>query len=207
MRRKLTKQEKFDIDIIYRPYLIEYRNRFKRTPYKYWYELEKLSHLRVLEIFSENLSHYFENKDKDEFYLFLSDYEDLLNWKKILPLIINMGLHYKDLVNCIDLFKEHLDSESWTQLSCNYSCYNDENFIRRFKDKIDWKIITRNHRWDNLDFILEMKDYIDIYYIFKNIDISGDVKCFVIPYIEEHFEDMIKYAIVKEKEYDELGNN
>jgi len=207
MRRKLTKQEKFDIDLFYRPYLIDRRNKITSSGsllYEYEKKIEQHSHLRVLEIFSENFSDYFKGKDKDEFYLFLSDYGDLLNWKKILLPIVNLA-HYefKDLVNCIDSFKEYLNSETWGMLSRDYKCYENIEFLRKFKDKLDWEEITKRRHWNNLELLLEFKDYVDVYQLFKGIDFRGDIKCYIMPYLEEHFEDIIKYAIQQKKSEEE----
>jgi len=200
MRRRLTKKEKFDIDILYRPYLIKERSkRNQKFLYSYEKNLETLSHLRILEIFSNNCEGYFNDKDKDEFYLFLSDYADLLNWTSIFQTLLNITYRYKDTINFIDLFKEYFDSKCWNIISRSYMCYDNDNLIRKFKDKLNWEIITRYHHWNDLNFLLEMKEYVDIFYLFGDINVRGDLRSYILPYVEEHFEEILKYAISKKE--------
>jgi len=186
MKRRLTKKEKFNIDIFYRPFLVNRRN--KRTGFIFQYEnnFESLSHLKILEIFSRDyLDDYFKNKDKDEFYMFLNDYEDLLNWRAIIPRALNLAVNFKDVVNFVDCFKEYFDDVSWKNTSRKYECFHNNEFLRKFKDKLDWEFITRN-RWFEPEYLLEFKDYIDFNHIFEHLHVRGDFRYLVKDYGREH---------------------
>jgi len=197
MRRKLTKQEKFDIDLLYRPYLIKRRSRIVESNlYEYEKNLENLPHLKILDLFSKDFSEYF--KDRDELYLFLSDYGDLLNWNKVLK----EALHTLRMIKCnddvefVETFKEYMTDNCWEILTRRF--LNNNEFLRKFKNKLDWDFIS-SHRLFNLNELLEFKDYIDIHHIFGSMEVRGDIRSYFIDYINENFEGIIEYALKKEE--------
>jgi len=130
---------------------------------------------------------------------FLEDYKDLINWRRFLRK--NTYWVCKNLDKTIEISNKYLDNECWSFIlnellvSGRYHSIKQdevEGFLKKYKDVIDWSQIVDYSFFNfSLDFILEMRDYLDIYKLIYEND--GDFKSQMVTYVEENLETVIKY--------------
>jgi len=150
-KRILSKKQKFDLEMVYKPMLINIGPRYK--------VYSNLKDIKLFDVFMKYISTCI--KDKDELFLFLSEYEDFINWDSF---IYHNSYDFYDkgyLFEFLYLFKNNLDKSCWDRLSEYWYCYSSKEFIKRYKDYINWETISKYHRFEaDKDFLIKMKDYI-----------------------------------------------
>jgi len=83
---------------------------------------------------------------------------------------MRMSIYYNNKLS-EDFIRNFKDEINWTTISRNQKL--SEYFIREFKDKVDWCYISI-HQELSEDFIQEFKDRVDWRYISINQELSGD---------------------------------
>jgi len=186
--RKLSKQQKFDLDLIYKPIF--------ESEYTVYKKLGDLSYVETLDKMTTYL-YVFEKvgKNKEFIYNFLNEYADVIDWKivfKNVTLINKFGLD--DFLN---EFKDWIinKKEVWYNLTkdfCKYYILSfNEDFIRKYKDYLSWDILSTEYSF-SLEFLLEMGAYVNKEYYFVFNSESGTL---LNDYYAKHFENNFEKVI------------
>jgi len=180
MKKKLSKQEKFDLELIYKP-LFSTVSSIELSSFK--------DDKAFINKFVDFIDEIYKN-DLDATYTFLVDYEDFINWYRVTN--VAHAFINQDPVRFADMFHDQFDLETrcWERLCHNYFFHSNEEFIRKYKDKLDWVLISGYHDFTP-EFLYEMKDYIDMDVILKNIDKRHKIYSFIRTFMETHLNDFI----------------
>jgi len=181
--RKLTKKHEFDFEMIYKPILVQNNVINQET---------KLT-LRLIDdlIGNDNLFYKFKEKTDN----FLDTYKDIIDWYSFL---LNNKIYVKkNIFEFTKKFKTHFNKRCWEKLTTYCYEYNNrssykKSFIKKYKDKLDWEHLTSNIDFD-LDFIIEMQDYIKINLLFKNLNDHPKLMNQMISYTKNNLEEVLTY--------------
>jgi len=168
----LTKEQKFDLNIIYRPMFFSVFGRKSLGEFT----LEQLDKddKKFLDCLSERTSLVFAGNSED-LYQFLDEYKENLNWLKVLK-----NLHYEVKISYLDDKQDNVTLNKILPRYSQYfnkSCWNyvtqkiyhgNENIIREYKDKLNWNHLSKNYNF-KLEFMKEFADYVNIkHFIHRN---------------------------------------
>jgi len=149
MAKALTKQQKFDLEFVYKPML-------EKTK-KYSTITKDPKHL--LAQLCCSLSIVFEDK-KYELMNFLENYEDRIsNWYELVTSGCPFTNNTMDLVEFVDLYKDHLGKKTWEYFSWNGVATRNVDFLRKYGDKLNWEMISEYKNF-TIDELREFKDKI-----------------------------------------------
>jgi len=199
-RRTLTKKQKFELEMIYKPMILE-----GAKPLIPKQNLIKLQEFKGIKLVDEIVKGYLGCFTKDDLFLFLSEFDDIVNWRDV---VLNAG--YTDAVGSsrdnfiefLDCFKEQLslDEKCWHIISMKYDVNSNEDIIRRFKDYLDWEVISKRHKF-SLDFLVEMKDYVDKKVFFNSLLYDKEMKQILLEnYFIDNFDHILEYGLNQKKE-------
>jgi len=165
--RQLSKKHLFDFEIKYRPILVQH-------PVCKVNDDTKLT-LKLLDtIISGGLLHTFFNKEGNvSVFDFLDSYKDIIAWFDFL--YNNETLARKEIYKITEKYSEFFNNECWQRLT--YYCYDyrdgrkyRSNYIRKYREKLDWKYLSGSDIDLDPYFILEMRNYIDFNMYFSNLN-------------------------------------
>jgi len=187
--RQLSKKHLFDFEIKYRPIFVQH-------PTSNIDQNTKLT-LKLLDtlIDSGNLYGYF-SQNVNDFFDFLDSYKDIISWHSFLK--NNEKTVRKEIYKITDKYKEFFNNECWTCLT--HYCYDyregkiyRKNYIRTYRDKLDWNYLSGSDIDFDPYFIVEMKNYIDFDLYFRNLQKHSQIKNQIKMYTLNNLEEVLTY--------------
>jgi len=128
-----------------------------------------------------------EYKTVDKIMEFLCDFEGIIDFRCLFSNTFNY-FDEENLEIIVDRFNKYFDDKCWDLITEDIQL-SYINFIRKYKDKINWKKIE--YRNVSMDFYLEFKDYLDIDKVILYLD--NKFKSHITKYLKDHLEEIIAY--------------
>jgi len=103
--------------------------------------------------FCLKLGRIFEN-DKDGLIDFLAGYENNILWyTTILDGGCCLWMNEDTLIEFVGLFHEHFTIKIWKYFSENQRYLKFNKFLRKYKDKLDWYLISKSKKFNLQEFV------------------------------------------------------
>jgi len=189
--RVVTKQHIFNFEMKYKSWLLELD--VSDICYDTEFSLKVLDDLCTKNIFRRA-------KDVDLIFEFLDDYKDIIYWD---TLIIHKEYFVKEhLDKFLSKYNTHFNIFSWRVIT-EYIVSTDiirYKLVRKYKDILNWEILSKNMIRFNKQFTLEMVDYIEPNALFesatrysnyfpRNKDFLDQLRL----YTEDHLKEILSY--------------
>jgi len=184
MSKELTKVQKFNLEMVYKPMIEPY---YKNPNYKDMKDEE------IIDSMVKFLYFYFSQDKLDKIFEFLDLYKELINDCSWRMLFNGARRHHNNkysqetIIKIAERYDTFLGRETWNELS--QIVKKDDDFVKKYKDKLNWVRLSKGYIFSE-EFLLEMKDYVSLAHYFKNNhNHNKSIKHKLVTYLQNHLEE------------------
>ena len=139
-RRTLTKKQKFEIDMIYRPKIEAiFANSYSSEKESF---KKAKSHLQIVDLMTRSYQFRDFFNSKDELFSFLDTFKDVIKWENIIGYnSYAIAERFKCMVKFLEKYHTFMSPYCWNELSQKHYFLNNDKLVIKYADKLNWQCV------------------------------------------------------------------